>query len=307
MQGKNSGKKLFILTIDLEEWFHILDIKRSNGCGEWSRYETRIFDNTSKILHLFRENNLKATFFVLGWIAKKYPDLVRQIANEGHEICSHSLNHILVYQTSPKIFREDLKRSIDLIQNLTHKRVRAYRAPGFSITRETLWAFKIISEEGIEIDSSIFPAPRAHGGISDFPLNKPFLIKVDDMLIKEFPINIYNFCKIRIPFSGGGYFRICPFLLIYFLFNNSDYIMTYFHPRDFDTKQPVIKELSLFRKLKSYYGLKKSYKKFQKLLKSYHFVDIETANHLINWESVPIFEIKQSNSDCIDKLEYVQI
>ncbi len=254
MQGKNSGNKLFVLTFDIEEWFHILDVDSLEISNKWDKYEERIYKNTYRILDALKENSLKATFFILGWIAEKYPDIVRLISDLGHEIGTHSQNHILIYKSSPELFKEDLKKSIDIIQNITNKKVNTFRAPGFSIRKDTLWVFKILTEEGIEKDSSIFPASRGHGGIKNFKLAHPFLIKIGDKIIKEFPINVFNLGNFKIPFSGGGYFRAIPYPFITYFADKSNYLMSYFHPRDFDRDQPFINELPWKRRIKSYIG-----------------------------------------------------
>jgi hypothetical protein len=196
-----------------------------------------------------------------------------------------------VYDSSPQAFREDLRNSLDVIQNVTQNKVRAYRAPGFSITKESLWAFDILAEEGIEIDSSIFPASRAHGGIKDFNYDHPFRIKTANKVIKEFPLSIFRVGRTKIPFSGGGYFRIFPFIAINYFCKRSDYVMTYFHPRDFDPEQPLLKELPMIRKLKSYLGLKKSIERFREFLTRYEFVDIDFAVNSIEWDKMPLIEI----------------
>lgn len=291
MPEKNSGKPIFILTFDLEEWFHILDVDFLSDSSKWEGLEVRIIDNTYKILDILYKNNIKSTFFVLGWVAKKYPALIKYISDQGHEIGSHSQNHLLIYNFNQKKFKEDIIQSIDVIQSIINKKVVIFRAPGFSITNESLWAFKVIGESGIIIDSSIFPATRGHGGIKNFGIGRPFLIKYGEYIIKEFPINMHKIGRFSIPFSGGGYFRIIPFSLFKYFANKSDYLMTYFHLRDFDPKQPIIKELPIIRKFKCYYGLGNSLKKFIKLINKYNFVNISSAAKIINWDKAPVVKL----------------
>lgn len=293
MQEKDSGKKLLILTFDLEEWFHILDIESLEETCKWSKFEARIYENAHKTLRILEENNLKATFFVLGWIARKYAELVRLISEQGHDVGTHSQNHYLLYKISPKEFREDLKQSLDVIQNIINKKVRAFRAPGFSIKNESLWAFEILGQEGIEVDSSIFRAPRGHGGLNGFPLDHPFQIRAGEKVIKEFPINMFRLGKVRIPFSGGGYFRLMPCSALHSLINKSDYVMTYFHMRDFDPGQPVLDGLPLMKRFKCYYGLKKSFEKFNKIINKYNFIDLTTAAEKIDWNTTPILTLSR--------------
>lgn len=285
--------KLFILTFDIEEWFHILDIDDLEAQERWDQFEVRIFNNTYRILELLDRHSLKATFFILGWAAKRYPELVRAISEQGHQIGTHSMDHALIYKTTPKLFRQDLKESMAILEDIIGEKVKAYRAPGFSMTRETFWAFDILAEEGIEVDSSIFPASRGHGGIKDFAFDRPFRIDAGGHLIKEFPLNIIKLAKLRIPFSGGGYFRILPFPAIQFFSRISDYLITYFHPRDFDPEQPVLEELPLVRRWKSYTGLKGSLKRFSRYVEKYDFIDIASADRMIDWEKVPLMSLKE--------------
>jgi peptidoglycan/xylan/chitin deacetylase (PgdA/CDA1 family) len=142
MREKDFGKKISILSFDIEEWFHILNVDSLEKDNKWASYEVRIYENTNRILEVLHKNNLKATFFILGWIAKKYPDLIRLISDQGHEIGTHSLNHLLIYKIEPELFRRDLRQSIDIIQDLIQKKVRTFRAPGFSIKKETFWALR---------------------------------------------------------------------------------------------------------------------------------------------------------------------
>ena len=291
MQEKYFGKSVFILSFDIEEWFHLLDIDFLEEAEKWCSYEKRLYSNCNEALKFLIDNRICASYFVLGWVAERYPDLVREIVNCGYEVGSHSYKHILIYNSSKELFREDLRKSIDIIQNITNKKVRSFRAPGFSIKEDTLWAFNVLAEEGIDIDSSIFPAFRSHGGIKAINIDRPFLINVEGKFIREFPINMFKKNFLRLPFSGGGYFRLLPYPLLKFFINRSNYIMTYFHPRDFDSNQPIIKGLPFIRKSKSYYGLKNAFPKFLTMLKEYEFVDISTAEKFIDWGKVPIFRI----------------
>lgn len=272
-----------ILTFDIEEWFHILDNESTRTHREWSQYESRIESNVERVLELLLKKKKKATFFCLGWIAEKYPNIIKKIDTLGYKVASHSYSHQLVYEQSEKEFRDDLSRSVKILEDLTGKKVRAYRAPGFSLRFWSGWFFDALADNGIEIDCSIFPARRAHGGFKDFYWSRPVLIVQNGIQIKEFPINTYRLFGNRIIFSGGGYFRLLPYCIIKRLTDRSDYVMTYFHPRDFDKAQPVIKELSLFRRFKSYYGLSSAMSKLEALLDHFDFVDLDEADKEINW------------------------
>ncbi|MBN2709961.1 MAG: polysaccharide deacetylase family protein [Calditrichaceae bacterium] len=280
-----------ILTFDIEEWFHLLDNESTKTSYEWSRYESRINKNIDIIFKLLERTNTKATFFCLGWIVKKYTDVIRKITDSGYEIGSHTQMHQLIYEQTPVSFSNDLSCSIKSIEDLTGKKVKYFRAPGFSIREDNKWAFEIIAEHGIEIDCSVFPTFRAHGGLPSYKDPVPSIIKYNGIELKELPINYVSVLGQSIIYSGGGYFRMIPYPLIKKLTMKSDYVMSYLHPRDFDPDQPVIKELSLARRFKSYVGLKGAEKKLEKWLMDYDFIDINTADSIIDWKKVPIVKI----------------
>lgn len=276
-----------ILTFDIEDWFHILDLENSTNIKEWNLNEERVHLGINKILNLLEKNNQKASFFILGWVADKYPDIIKNIAMRGHEIGTHSQLHKLAYTQTPYEFEKDLVRSIENIYKPTNIFPKFYRAPGFSITEDNLWAFDILKKNSIEIDCSIFSASRAHGGISSYIIDKPCIIDTKFGELKAFPMNIYKFLSFNIVFSGGGYFRLLPEKILLNLFKkNNKYIMTYFHPRDFDYEQPRMKKMSLFKYFKSYVGLKSSFKKLEKIVSQVKFISLLEANNEIEWNKV---------------------
>ena len=283
-----------ILTFDVEDWFHVLDNPETKDEKQWVELESRVHQNMDKIFSLLEKNNQKATFFTIGWIARKYPKLLQKIDSLGHEIASHSDMHQLVYEFNPKEFREDLERSVKSIEDVVGKKVRAYRAPGFSVIHQNKWVFEELIKNGIEIDCSVFPAKRAHGGFEEFGYAEPAYIEVAGAKIKEFPINLYPVMGKDIIFSGGGYFRLMPYPLMKHCMNNSKYVMTYLHPRDFDAEQPMIDGLSRFRRFKSYVGLKGAANKLDKLLNDYTFVDLKEADASIDWSSVKTINLNMS-------------
>ena len=280
-----------ILTFDIEEWFHILDHESTRDESSWNKYENRIEKNMDRIFQILANNNKNATFFCLGWVAKNFPKLIKQIDDLGYEIGSHSNLHTLAYNQTRKEFKIDLEKSIKVIEDITGKKVKYYRAPGFSLKEENKWVFDELINQGIEIDCSIFPASRSHGGFKKFPSKSPVLVSVKGRKIKEFPINTFSLAGKNLIFSGGGYFRLIPFPLIKILTKRSRYVMTYFHPRDFDFNQPMINDLSNVRKFKSYYGLRNAYQKLEKLIKEFDFIDLREANQKYNWEESEIIKI----------------
>ena len=276
-----------ILTFDIEDWFHILDYESTKTVKEWVNYPSRIRKNVERILRLLEKKGHKATFFCLGWIVDNYPDIIRKIVARGYEIGSHSCMHQLIYEQSAEIFKKDLCHSVKSIENITGKKVKYFRAPGFSITEKNKWALEVIADLGIEIDCSIFPTYRAHGGFPSYKKPVPSIIKYNGIQVREMPLN-YNYLFGRsVIFSGGGYFRLLPYFLIKKWTRQSDYVMTYFHPRDFDPGQPFLHGLPLTRKFKSYVGLNGARKKLEKWLNDFEFIDVGTADKLIDWTKVP--------------------
>lgn len=278
-----------ILSFDIEEWFHILDNDATKSEADWANFPERIYQNMDLIHELLGDQ--KATFFCIGWVARKYPDVIKRIAAAGHEIATHSDLHQLAYEQSPSVFNEDLSRSIQHLEALTGKKVKAYRAPGFSIMEENKWVFESLINHGIEIDCSVFPAKRAHGGFENFGIAEPCWIEIDGHKLKEFPINLEIIGGKPMIFSGGGYFRLLPYAVLNHFFKKSDYVMTYFHPRDFDAQQPMVPGLNAFRKFKSYYGLSQTKSKLEKLIKNHNFVDLKTADSQIDWTQAKVVQI----------------
>lgn len=275
-----------ILTFDVEEWFHLLDNDSTRSEEQWKRYEVRIHENIDRIFRILEDTDTRATFFIIGWIAKTYPEVVKRIA-EKYEIGSHTMNHQLVWQQTPDEFRQDVDSSIKRLQDLTGQPIKYFRAPGFSIRESEAWAFEIIHDLGIEIDCSVFPAHHAHGGMASYGKGEPAIIEVNGKQIKEFPISTREVKGHHLIYSGGGYFRLFPYSLIHkWASQDKDYLLSYIHPRDLDAGQPMIKELPLTRRFKSYVGLKGAEGKLRHFLSDFKFSDISAANNLVDWNSV---------------------
>lgn len=273
-----------ILTIDLEEWFHVVF---EGDPADWKNKESRVIKNTEFVLDELINNNIKATFFAVGWIARQYPDLVKKINNAGFEIGSHSDSHRVVYKFSKSGFNADVKRSVESLEALIGKKVTSFRAPYFSLTNSVDDYLDTLVENGIEIDSSICPIVTKYGGYKNFPSNEPCLIKSKNCTIKEFPLSTYTIFNKQILYSGGGYFRLFPFVLIKSLFKRQEYNMTYFHPHDFDGEQPAL-NLSFIQDLRRKIGSASAGDKFKKLLASFDFLDIGASDKLINWNKVSV-------------------
>jgi polysaccharide deacetylase family protein (PEP-CTERM system associated) len=239
-----------------------------------------------RVFSLLEETNSKASFFILGWIGEKYPEVVREICKRGFEIGSHTNLHQLVYEQTKEEFYQDVNRSVKTLEDISGKKVRMFRAPGFSITEKNKWAFEVLCDLGIEIDSSVFPAARAHGGMPSYGTSVPSILQYKGIELKEFPINTHQVLGRDVIYSGGGYFRILPYSIIKNWTEKDEYVMSYIHPRDLDPNQPMIKDLSYSRKFKSYVGLKKAEYKLKRWITDFDFIDVYNADSIIDWNNV---------------------
>ncbi len=272
-----------ILTFDIEEWFHLLDFADTKTQSQWEGFEVRIHENVDRILSILDEHDTKATFFIIGWIAKKYPEVVKKIADR-YQIGCHTMNHQLVWQQSPEEFENDVESCLKLLEDISGKKVECFRAPGFSIRESETWAFEILAKLGVTTDCSIFSGKHAHGGMPSFEYHRPAIISCGGITLKEFPINFKRVLGHNIIFSGGGYFRLFPYWLIKkWTKESGDYLLSYIHPRDLDAKQPVLENLQLSRRFKSYVGLGHAEKKLRQWLTDFSFTDIHSASEAIDW------------------------
>lgn len=273
-----------ILTFDIEEWWAY----DHYSIGEKKDYLPRLNGYLDRILDLLEERNFKATFFCLGEVAKKEPQIIKKISSKGHQIGSHSFSHIFLGDLNPNEIKEDTRKSIDTIENIIGEKVIIYRAPAFSITEKNKWVLEILAENGITHDCSIFPSNRSFGGFPSFKYRSPAIINYNGVYIKEFPISTTNIMGKEIAYTGGGYFRLFPYWKLKSTIRKNDYVMTYFHIKDFDKEQirryrSFHGESAISRYIKSYYGLNNSFNKFIKLLNDFTFISVEQADALIDW------------------------
>jgi polysaccharide deacetylase family protein (PEP-CTERM system associated) len=281
-----------ILTFDIEDWYNCDFITTD---FEWDKHEVRIYESVDRILDELATRNLKGTFFCLGWLAEKHPAVISKIHAQGHHIGCHSYQHELSFRFDREGFKEDTLKAKKLIEGVISESINAFRAPGFSITDQNVWALEVLAELGFEYDCSLFPAHHDYGGFSTYGTAEPTILNLPNgMKLKEFPMNVHHVLGKNIVFSGGGFFRFFPYQLIKYWSSKSFYLMTYFHPRDFDPDQPIIKALPLARKFKSYVGLSTSFLKFQKLLDDFEFLSVREANENIDWSKARVIELKPS-------------
>ena len=278
-----------ILTFDIEDWYNVDFITQD---FEWDKYEVRIYEGVDRILERLEKDNIKGTFFCLGWLAEKHPDVIRRINDMGHHIGCHSYQHQLAFRFTREGFRTDTQKAKKSIEDVIGKEINAFRAPGFSITKNNLWALDTLIQLGFTIDCSLFPAKHDYGGYPDYGAAGPALLNLPSGSIKEFPINFHQVLGKNVVFSGGGFFRLFPYYIIKKWSKESAYLMTYFHPRDFDADQPVFESQKGIRRFKSYVGLKRSFAKFDEYLTDFNFIDIETADARIDWRQVKSIDIE---------------
>ena len=271
------------MTFDIEDWY-CHDVKTDNLI--WEEQEVRIYDGVEKILKALEENDVKATFFCLGWLAEHHPAVIKQIADFGHQVGCHSYKHELATKLTPEKFRENTYRAKSALEDVIGKPVELYRAPAFSITEDNLFSFDTLVELGFTTDCSVFPARRDDGGMPSYKFGEPAILKHNGMMLKEFPIHPYEIMGNRIVYSGGGYFRLFPYYVIKLLTGKQDYVMAYLHPSDFDPDQPKMDYLPLWNRWKNGVGLNNAYAKFCKYLKDFDFISVEEAEKIIDWRLV---------------------
>lgn len=272
-----------VLTIDIEDWFHILDIASTPSLPEWSKLESKVIKNTQVILDLLSKHNTKGTFFVLGWVANQFPDLVREIERQGHEIGTHGYSHELIYNLTPNEFRRDVARSLEVLARITSRPILGYRAPGFSIANSSLWALDILVELGLQYDASIFPMSRNHGGLPGFSGEAAWLTTALGNKILEIPVTPTTLFNKKMYLFGGGYFRLAPYSAIAAgieqLNNQEKPALVYLHPREFDPQHPKLK-MNAYRSFTSYVNLHKTSSKFERMIQDFKFNSIEKIWHI---------------------------
>ncbi len=261
-----------ILSIDVEDWFHILELDSTPNLHEWGGMESRVEYNFLSILDILEEKNIKATCFFLGWIAEKFPRIVKEASARKHEIASHGYAHQLVYTQTEKQFFEDISKTKQILEDISSSEVIGYRAPGFSIIPETSWAFDQLAQAGYKYDSSLFPAKRGHGYFLE---SKLFPFKIQNSDFYEFPITVAPIMSKNICFFGGGHLRLFPYWLIKIMAKRvakeNRPVIYYVHPREVDISQPRL-DMNLKRRFKSYINLKTTRVKLQKIIENNEFI-----------------------------------
>jgi polysaccharide deacetylase family protein (PEP-CTERM system associated) len=271
------------LSVDVEDYFQVSAFEKCIDRSLWDEYPLRVVENTHRILDLFDQYSVAATFFVLGWVAERAKGLVPLIASRGHEVACHGYGHQLVYDIGPKAFREDIRKAKSILEEQAGMEVGGYRAPSYSITNKSLWALDILIEEGFKYDSSIFPV---HHDLYGIPGSEryPYSHTREGGVLPEFPITTYpmNFLGkgVDLPFSGGGYFRLFPYWLVdkgirYVNETELQPAMVYFHPWEVDPGQPRVEGARLKSRFRHYVNLSSTMGKLEKLLAGHEFTRVD--------------------------------
>ncbi len=297
LRASSSTPVLNALTVDVEDYYHVAGFEQCVDRSCWDRFESRIVASTHKVLDALEQATTRGTFFVLGWVAERYPELVRAIHGAGHEIGCHSFWHRLVYEQTPEEFRQDLRQARDVLQAIIGEPVVAYRAPCFSITHRSLWALDILIEEGFLFDSSIYPTIHHRYGMAGAPLGPHCLLRPGGA-IREFPLPVYRRLGFPLPIGGGGYFRLYPY---FFTRRGLDAInragrpfACYLHPWELDPEQPRLApgRLNAFR---HYVNLHRTEMRLANLLRDFPLGTVsevfslaEECGGLETWNPTPI-------------------
>jgi polysaccharide deacetylase family protein (PEP-CTERM system associated) len=291
------------LTIDVEDYFQVSAFEKCVSRDCWDNYTLRVEVNTTLILDILDEFGVKATFFVLGWIAERKPMLVREIARRGHEVASHGYGHQRICNQTRAEFREDIRRSKAVLEDLAGEQVNGYRAPSYSISMDTLWAYDELLDAGYDYDSSVFPISHDLYGIPDWP-RYPFTVEkgADGQwrpalpsvqrtadsgqlqaescpLITEIPITTLSIAGKSIPIAGGGYFRLFPYSFTRWGFRRINRkeqrsFVFYIHPWEFDPQQPRMKDAGAKSRFRHYLNLDKTEGRFRRMLSDFRFSTI---------------------------------
>ena len=262
------------MTIDVEDYFQVSAFANHISRSDWPHLPCRVERNIDIILELLERHDARATFFTLGWIAERYPDMVRRIGENGHELASHGYHHLRANEQTEDEFRQDVNRSKALIEDISGQKVRGYRAPSFSINGKNLWALDVLFDEGYEYSSSIYPIRHDHYGMPDAP--RFGFRPMGPSGILEIPATTAFLFGRNLPASGGGYFRMMPYQFSRWLLNRvnkteNESCIFYFHPWEIDPEQPRQQGVSLKTRFRHYVNLSKMEVKISSLLADFQW------------------------------------
>lgn len=267
------------MTVDVEDYFHVAAFKNVIRPQDWDQWPSRVVPNTQRLLDLFDQHSIRATFFVLGWVAERYPDLVHDIHEAGHEIASHGYSHQLIFEQSLDEFREETRKAKAILEDICGSTVRGYRAASYSITRKSLWALDVLVELGFTWDSSIFPIHHDTYGMVESPRQPYRLITLSGAQLVEFPLSTARIAGLSVPAAGGGYFRQYPYWLSRLLLEkaarDSKARIFYLHPWEVDPDQPRVPDASWKSNFRHYRNLDRCLPRLQRLCQDFSFKSVD--------------------------------
>lgn len=279
---------MHILTFDVEEWYYLYTYPYKYLTNRSREIPLSLERETRKIFRLLEDKNCKATFFWLGEEAERYPMLVRELKDHGHEIGVHSFSHLKIEQMGKNAFKMNLEKAVKTIEDIAGQKVTSYRAPFFSLTWKSLWALEILKDLGIECDSST--VEKRHIGSQNIPAT-PFIIKNNGIALKEFPATSFPVFRFDFKYASSGYFRVTPYNFLYHKMSTSPYLLSYFHPRDFDRAIHKKIRWNPYLRLKYRIGAGQAFMQLDKLSDVIPWVSLQEAQNLINWDEVKVIEI----------------
>ena len=260
------------MSVDVEDYFQVSAFEGHIDCSQWDSLPHRVVNNTNKILELFSESDTKATFFVLGWIAERYPELVKDIVSHGHELASHGYGHQRATQQSRSEFKNDIVKAKSILEDISGVEIKGYRAPSYSISKKNLWVHDELLAAGYQYSSSVYPVKHDLYGIPDAPR---FAYQCDNGLL-EIPITTTQIAGKNLPAGGGGFFRLYPYALSKWIIQRGNQqdkqaSIFYFHPWEIDPDQPRQEGISLKSRFRHYLNLNKTEKRIKYLLNDFNW------------------------------------
>ena len=279
------------ISIDVEDYFQVSAFEHSIDRNNWDKLEHRVAANMDKVLALFDETDVKATFFILGWVAERYPEIVDKIVKNGHELASHGYGHQRVTDLSRDQFKEDVSRAKKILQDLSGLDVKGYRAPSYSIGKENIWALEVLAETGHEYSSSIYPIQHDHYG---FPGAPRFTFRDKNTGLIEVPITTLRFMDRLFPAGGGGFFRFYPYSVTRWAINRINKLehhptVFYLHPWEIDPDQPRQKNISAKSRFRHYLNLDKTENRLRQLLDEFSWGRMDEI--FINGQEISEFDL----------------
>jgi len=279
------------ISIDVEDYFQVSAFEHSIDRKSWDKLEHRVTENMDKVFHLLAEADVNATFFILGWVAERYPDIVNKIIENGHELASHGYGHQRVSDLTRDEFKNDVTKAKDILENLSGVAIKGYRAPSYSIGKSNIWALNVLAESGYEYSSSIYPIQHDHYG---YPESPRFIFKDKNSGLVEIPITTMKFMNRLFPAGGGGFFRFYPYSVSKWAINRVNRIdlhptVFYLHPWELDPFQPRQKNISAKSRFRHYLNLKKTESRLKHLLNDFQWGRIDDV--FIKGKSIPVVSL----------------